>query len=116
MRRRTRLRTTALPRRRDVTKPTRHNPECSTTVALSVSSLPRRTRPSRFTRSNSDARVRRRDFEKENEVGCAMSPIYSLPAIDSLDFLHHSTFGLDRKSTRLNSSHVSISYAVFCLK
>src|SRR5699024_11673184 len=25
---------------------------------------------------------------------------------------HH----LDRKSTRLNSSHVSISYAVFCLK
>src|SRR5207249_5267622 len=26
-----------------------------------------------------------------------------------------STF-LDRKSTRLNSSHVSISYAVFCLK
>src|SRR5699024_5008668 len=25
-------------------------------------------------------------------------------------------FGLDRKSTRLNSSHVSISYAVFCLK
>src|SRR5699024_4763326 len=25
-------------------------------------------------------------------------------------------FQLDRKSTRLNSSHVSISYAVFCLK
>src|SRR6266481_8611247 len=24
--------------------------------------------------------------------------------------------GLDRKSTRLNSSHSSISYAVFCLK
>src|SRR5699024_12839702 len=24
-------------------------------------------------------------------------------------------FGKDRKSTRLNSSHVSISYAVFCL-
>src|SRR5690606_10039322 len=27
-----------------------------------------------------------------------------------------SRFGLDRKSTRLNSSHVKISYAVFCLK
>src|SRR5699024_12786742 len=27
-----------------------------------------------------------------------------------------SGVGLDRKSTRLNSSHVSISYAVFCLK
>src|SRR5690625_5862462 len=25
-------------------------------------------------------------------------------------------FGQDRKSTRLNSSHVAISYAVFCLK
>src|SRR6266513_4992221 len=29
--------------------------------------------------------------------------------------LHHR-FLRDRKSTRLNSSHVSISYAVFCLK
>src|SRR5437868_11913783 len=29
---------------------------------------------------------------------------------------HHSPGLLDRKSTRLNSSHVSISYAVFCLK
>src|SRR5699024_12728793 len=27
-----------------------------------------------------------------------------------------SPLGEDRKSTRLNSSHVSISYAVFCLK
>src|SRR3712207_8747162 len=26
------------------------------------------------------------------------------------------TVGADRKSTRLNSSHVNISYAVFCLK
>src|SRR5690606_19488564 len=28
----------------------------------------------------------------------------------------HGPDGLDRKSTRLNSSHVKISYAVFCLK
>src|SRR5438067_3912997 len=28
----------------------------------------------------------------------------------------HVHDGRDRKSTRLNSSHVSISYAVFCLK
>src|SRR5699024_12104606 len=27
-----------------------------------------------------------------------------------------NNLGSDRKSTRLNSSHVSISYAVFCLK
>src|SRR5437773_4797589 len=26
------------------------------------------------------------------------------------------SFGRDRKSTRLNSSHITISYAVFCLK
>src|SRR3989442_8764276 len=29
---------------------------------------------------------------------------------------HTATIGSDRKSTRLNSSHVRISYAVFCLK
>src|SRR5688572_31717411 len=28
----------------------------------------------------------------------------------------HHVLGLDRKSTRLNSSHSQISYAVFCLK
>src|SRR5690554_3498909 len=29
---------------------------------------------------------------------------------------HRPLVGIDRKSTRLNSSHVRISYAVFCLK
>src|SRR2546430_10321792 len=29
---------------------------------------------------------------------------------------HRATSGADRKSTRLNSSHSQISYAVFCLK
>src|SRR5437870_10277113 len=29
---------------------------------------------------------------------------------------HEGSSGSDRKSTRLNSSHVAISYAVFCLK
>src|SRR5690242_21154809 len=29
---------------------------------------------------------------------------------------HGNGFSRDRKSTRLNSSHMSISYAVFCLK
>src|SRR5699024_11970866 len=29
---------------------------------------------------------------------------------------YYISSSLDRKSTRLNSSHVSISYAVFCLK
>src|SRR5256885_13306630 len=45
-------------------------------------------------------------------------------ALADLDFLaaaHHAHHGVqnivgDRKSTRLNSSHLVISYAVFCLK
>src|SRR3989442_7614298 len=36
------------------------------------------------------------------------------PALDVADIVR--THGADRKSTRLNSSHVRISYAVFCLK
>src|SRR5439155_9403951 len=47
----------------------------------------------------------------------------SLPARpDDRDHRGHGVSGLgpedreDRKSTRLNSSHVAISYAVFCLK
>src|SRR5699024_11487523 len=49
---------------------------------------------------NFDAKVRRGSFTPE-------------------DLFHAHIAGmdaLDRKSTRLNSSHVSISYAVFCLK
>src|SRR5699024_11702081 len=40
----------------------------------------------------------------------------SAPALE--DILERATVDdhLDRKSTRMNSSHVSISYAVFCLK
>jgi len=30
--------------------------------------------------------------------------------------LHDEEIAADRKSTRLNSSHLGISYAVFCLK
>src|SRR5438477_3613188 len=38
-------------------------------------------------------------------------------ALRTTDLLLHSGgWGIDRKSTRLNSSHMSISYAVFCLK
>src|SRR3712207_5407048 len=38
-------------------------------------------------------------------------PLYS-PMIDSIKVVRRG----DRKSTRLNSSHANISYAVFCLK
>src|SRR3712207_6980737 len=35
---------------------------------------------------------------------------------DTATFTARFRSGLDRKSTRLNSSHANISYAVFCLK
>src|SRR5699024_11754836 len=38
---------------------------------------------------------------------------FSAPLVTSIDY---ERINIDRKSTRLNSSHVSISYAVFCLK
>src|SRR5690242_21152079 len=39
-----------------------------------------------------------------------------LPKIGVIVEKHTSATRKDRKSTRLNSSHMSISYAVFCLK
>src|SRR6266576_4658685 len=60
----------------------------------------------------------------------ATTEIYTLSLHDALPIFgnldaellferHHQldgVEGIDRKSTRLNSSHVEISYAVFCLK
>src|SRR2546426_1545115 len=37
-------------------------------------------------------------------------------AVNRSGAFQHDLFPLDRKSTRLNSSHLVISYAVFCLK
>src|SRR5690242_20809784 len=45
---------------------------------------------------------------------CAMPRSVLQAGIEALDKAGEKT--LDRKSTRLNSSHMSISYAVFCLK
>src|SRR5256885_9606744 len=39
-----------------------------------------------------------------------------LGAAHARALLHHARCRADRKSTRLNSSHLVISYAVFCLK
>src|SRR5438876_6468033 len=46
----------------------------------------------------------------------ALTRILSVSLWYHFGFLVISTALLDRKSTRLNSSHPSISYAVFCLK
>ena len=73
-RRRTRLRATAFPRRREVINPARDGREFSAGATQSVSSLPCRVKPSRFTRSYSDACVRRRAFGNENEPVICISP------------------------------------------
>src|SRR5690242_21544017 len=55
-------------------------------------------------------------------VACALLAIvFALTAVIIAVWQTHRMAGLigsmvDRKSTRLNSSHMSISYAVFCLK
>src|SRR5699024_12772420 len=53
------------------------------------------------------AEMSRTEFYREGQV-----PLHTLRA-----FVDYGAQGVqgDRKSTRLNSSHVSISYAVFCL-
>src|SRR5438876_8095922 len=48
---------------------------------------------------------------KSSEVSVVMDPLRMNGRKVSV-----ATMALDRKSTRLNSSHPSISYAVFCLK
>src|SRR3712207_7578721 len=60
--------------------------------------------------------VRRKGHHRHALVDEGDWPVLHLPRgipfrVDVGDFLQ-----LDRKSTRLNSSHANISYAVFCLK
>src|SRR5207244_4670862 len=55
---------------------------------------------------------------KGEHHGCAAKPHYfeQNPRPSRRTCLEHRCAGGDRKSTRLNSSHQIISYAVFCLK
>src|SRR5262245_64276301 len=57
--------------------------------------------------------------------GIRTRPDYEVPGKACVDYLttrsevdsnRITLLGIDRKSTRLNSSHLGISYAVFCLK
>src|SRR5699024_12069920 len=60
--------------------------------------------------------IRAEGITKEDLQQKAGKPVETVPQI-FVDQQHIGGYtDLDRKSTRLNSSHVSISYAVFCLK
>src|SRR5438034_3151966 len=48
--------------------------------------------------------------------GQARTQLEAIAAVRKLESARGNGFKLDRKSTRLNSSHTVISYAVFCLK
>src|SRR5699024_8515836 len=65
------------------------------------------------------------DGRREDTVGALRPSIIAMrtaarrdsaPGVSDADHRLHEELVADRKSTRLNSSHVSISYAVFCLK
>src|SRR5262245_63536729 len=47
---------------------------------------------------------------------CAAAPTASVASRMRVEIVRMGTVRIDRKSTRLNSSHLGISYAVFCLK
>src|SRR3712207_8091751 len=57
-------------------------------------------------------------FELRWNFGAVYRPIAAPPDIlrRYTGFLKQHPLMIDRKSTRLNSSHANISYAVFCLK
>src|SRR5204863_7017238 len=46
----------------------------------------------------------------------ALAPVYGIPNVTGPEMRGVTLPPEDRKSTRLNSMHVEISYAVFCLK
>jgi hypothetical protein len=90
--------------RREAINPARHGPEFSTATTLSIRSLPRRAKPSRFTCSYSEAFVRRRLFGKEKEPVGAMSfsmllPVGSATFRSGVSVQQKSSPGCDRRKT-----------------
>src|SRR2546426_2858489 len=68
------------------------------------------------TRRSSDLRRLRVIGERSGEVGVERVEHRGAVERDPGDALRDRAGDGDRKSTRLNSSHLVISYAVFCLK
>src|SRR5690606_6865888 len=72
------------------------------------------TLPADFTKLEANKQI----IENFNTYGRDPDGAFTIPAYAAVQILAQSieAVGEDRKSTRLNSSHVKISYAVFCLK
>src|SRR5699024_11488151 len=60
--------------------------------------------------------TRKTDHESLDRIRTGSCHSYPFSAVVFQRSRAHWSLHADRKSTRLNSSHVSISYAVFCLK
>src|SRR5699024_11303644 len=60
-----------------------------------------------------DLKIKELNLKENSSIALSSS---KLSPEHVLKFITSVSDDLDRKSTRLNSSHVSISYAVFCLK
>src|SRR5690625_2770450 len=73
----------------------------------SLRASPRPVNALALKRSFDTYRVENDSFRADYRVYSGQVVIYNIQPVDKLQ---------DRKSTRLNSSHVAISYAVFCLK
>src|SRR5690606_40785274 len=92
------------------------HPATTRTLTLSLHTLFRSlsTQPQRRTRPSGVSRSLKIGFNPSPASAAARLYICSqLPRPRRTSF---SDTSKDRKSTRLNSSHVKISYAVFCLK
>src|SRR3712207_7335613 len=65
-----------------------------------------------------ESTVRRRDFRWTGDLGFRSDSVErrSCQCVGLRLHLSNHRSQTDRKSTRLNSSHANISYAVFCLK
>src|SRR5690606_41649001 len=98
-------------------------PRHPTLSPLLLSSAVRRGLHSFPTRRSSDLRISSvadpgaLDVDQAGaELGVADADVPGEPPVGADGPLLLPAVGVDRKSTRLNSSHVKISYAVFCLK
>src|SRR5438477_5315899 len=66
--------------------------------------------------AGSSGGVREANTRRPHRQAGGRGPRDPVPGVRGVELHHRPDTTEDRKSTRLNSSHMSISYAVFCLK